>query len=807
MISKIYHQTFINIFVMKVRIILLLLVFGLLFDSCRDDKPIYDDAPDRERMTMLAWRDTGFTDTDAENGRTCGPLMPNKLYLVWYGIDGCAGYHVRIRLSVMGGTLGGADSWVPANQVQDFIVNDPNQLDLLLENLQYGTQYRIAIRTLSKKGVFPTKDNLWTAAYENDPYHSKWYGYGDANQRDHCFELATFARQGLPEIMTYSDRTETSVRLNFVLAWDDVIKTSGNEGFGKQPTDAAYIALNPYLELETGPDGRKRFVADYVELIPTTTSSPRPDDIPLTEADKTRGYIEVTGLTPNVQYIVNLVNRNVADNITQWDAYYNTQMIRMRGPIGEPIVIPHELYTAKPNAETGVVSNNEKVVEEFSKKHNACRIDEFILDFNNDTELAEGTVFLLEAGKTYFINNTVRISKGITLKGADPNNRSTVLMGGIFYDAYGENFLDYDQSRATGVRAYNFSFGRAAQSGEIGSITLSDIVIENINFQALNWYNYDNRSYIKNAGSGMPNYFINQDAQAMPFNAESFQLRNCDFQGMGRGFIRIQGASRKLIEKFIIDNCLIYNCGGYDDGGGGYPFISGDGTSHSNIFTDISITNTTFVNSPYGSIFGESANPNPWPTGYVWNVNFSNNTLINHNPRATERLIFNLQYPPAFSKFTAKKNLIVICPAKGESAEKYFCAGMRIRDHSGSGRGNVSFDIAENYSTNVFPGTATSIFNNYAFTEVSSGAGIDGGTRNVGGMAALYIEDGFNDGFPSLAPDELMVDPYPLGQLRSLLGYKHNVPDGLYFKNTPAVKSHPIYTKGIGAPRWREKVQ
>ena len=799
---------------MKVRNYFILFVFCFALFSCKDDKTNYDDVSERVRMTMFAWRDTGFPDRgddEVELGRVSGRLMPNKIFLLWHGVEEAVGYHVRIRMSVMGGTLGGAITWTyencsPEAGGGDFIIDDPKQVSLLIEDLQYGTPYRVAIRTLSSKGVWPTADNIYTPVYEDDPYHSHWYGYGDASQRDHNLEIATFPREGLPEIITYQDRTETSVRINFVLAWDDVINAPGNSGFGVAPESPDYIMLNPFLEFEEGPDGRLRFVVDHVSLIPTNDPNAT-IIIPLTEEDKTRGYLEISGLTPNVQYIVNLVNSNIWDHGVRWNAYYNTQMIRMRGPTGDPIVIPHELYEALPD-EFGQISNNERVREAFSRKYNAARIDLFIDSFMDDTELAEGTVFMLEAGKTYFIENTVRISKGLTLKGpdGDRDNRPIVLMGGIHNTEDGY-LLDYDPTRVNGIRAYNFSFGRPPRSGEIGSITLSDIIIENIRFEVPNWYNYDNRSYpqggvlpppIAMGGTGTPNYFINQDAQAMAFNAESFQLRNCDFQGMGRGFIRIQGASRKIIEKFVIDNCLIYNCGAYDDAGSGYPFIAGDGTRHSNIFQNISITNTTIVSSPYGSIFGEGANPSGgWPAGYTWDVTFSNNTLINHSPRSSGRPILALQNPPPNSKFTVHKNLIIICPSQGEDATNYYCAGMLVGTHPEG----IIYDFFDNYSTDVFPGssTNTSIFTSHPFNNLTTGAGTIG---NVHGATELEIKLGY----PSISPWELMIDPYPAGRIRTPLGHKHNVPDGLYFRDNALVRSHPIVTREIGAPRWRERL-
>ena len=59
-------------------------------------------------------------------------------------------------------------------------------------------------------------------------------------------------------------------------------------------------------------------------------------------------------------------------------------------------------------------------------------------------------------------------------------------------------------------------------------------------------------------------------SNGMAVTLQSFELRNCSFQRMIRGFVRVQGTNRKNFEKFIVENCLFYNCGYYDNAGSGY---------------------------------------------------------------------------------------------------------------------------------------------------------------------------------------------------------------------------------------------
>ena len=57
-----------------------------------------------------------------------------------------------------------------------------------------------------------------------------------------------------------------------------------------------------------------------------------------------------------------------------------------------------------------------------------------------------------------------------------------------------------------------------------------------------------------------------------------------------------------------------------------------------------------------------------------------------------------------------------------------------------------------------------------------------------------------------IAPENLMVDPYPKGKKVGanwdVNAHIYNV-NGLRYKNTAEVTNHPIYTKGIGDLRWR----
>jgi len=821
MVINMLKMKILNLFDMKAKYFLLFFVFclaGISFNSCKDDKEIYNNVSEREFMTQFRHYDNFRNDgrlspADQINRASesppygCGNLFnegkPNSLYLIWYGVEGCLGYHVRIKSSLTG--VGeGQNRWSPEAAILDTIIYDPAQITLVVENLQYGFLHDCAIRVLSKKGLAPSKNVFYTPAYENDPYHSYWYGYGGGQHRPNYCRVYTAPRFGVPTtVVRYGERGEDGT-------WVDVVVNLNAKAW--LPGGAANPNgdnLNPLIEIE---EETSLFKATYVILEPQVMGDNRPEtktkyfgtDIivnnnPSDETNYGIATVRFDGLTKNVMYMINVVNDN--PEMIKWDRLYNTAMVRMKGDPLPPMTIEHQLYTAQPNTE-GVITADEVALEALSKKHNACRIDQVLNSYMDDNNYPEDSEFQLEPGKTYFINSGIEISKGLRLRCDDPNNRATVLMGIGFITTGNAIMVDYDKNRLNGqgVRASNFSFGRNPRAGEMGSINISEIVFENIDFQVTNGYNFDNIDYVPGASTGLPNYFINQSASAMNFSCDKFEVRNCDFQGFHRGFIRTQGGNAQRFKEFTLDGILVYNCGAYDDAGRGYSVIAGaNNNANACLFANMTIKNSSFVNSPYHALFSETGD-NVWPEGDVWNVTLENNTFLNFSTRSesnNQRVLFELLYPPPHSKFTIKNNLFIICPAKGETPDNYHSAGIRILRHPEG----FKWDIANNYSTNVFPGASTSIFRHRAFNSTTESAGIDGGSYNIGGLSALEILLGS----PSLAPEELMKDPYPLGFLRTKLGHKHNI-EGLYYQNTDKVRNHPIVINKIGDPRWSKNL-
>ena len=139
----------------------LMLLSTLSFGSCKDDDSLSAE-DQREFMTMFRKDDnTGRGDSDPYASKTITVNgHENSVHLYWYGVEDCAGYEIKYALQP-NVSSGLATDWEnPDNIIEDIVVG-PDQLDLVINNLEYSTDYRFAIRTLSKKG---------------EGYHSKWYG-------------------------------------------------------------------------------------------------------------------------------------------------------------------------------------------------------------------------------------------------------------------------------------------------------------------------------------------------------------------------------------------------------------------------------------------------------------------------------------------------------------------------------------------------------------------------------------------------------------------------------------------------------
>ncbi len=717
---------------MKNKIILICMFLAIIFtgimQSCEPDEELNatDEELNREFMAMFRYEGNTGKSYDPY---ACKVVNTNDMYLVWNGINDAAGY--RIQMKIQSGL------WeVPEDILLDTIVG-PDVLKMTIEDLQYSTKHCFAIQTLSPLG---------------EQYNSKWYGKGDTGHNDDRAEWEMGERLGIPEVMNALDVTENSMRVVF----------------DRTVYDKDTTVLNPSFQY----DENDKFLLDEITIQPASDNRELPgQDFKLTQADLDNGYIDVYGLEANAMYVVNGLNNKVE---RYWDRLYNTVMVRMRGQVGEPILIPH------------IVDTTDVAIE-----YNASRLDTILNNYVQDNSLAEGTIFLLEGGKNYYLGSNPVLAKGLVLKSDDPNNRAKVFMG-----------LGWNEDDPLQGNNHNFQLGRAAAPGEIGGIRVADVILSDIDFSAPFAYSYFNHPPTK---PNSRNYFVNQNSASMPFTCSKFEVKNCSFQGMVRGWFRTQGTSRQTIESIVIDNCMFHDMGMYSSDGRGYPFITGDAKSPTtNIFQNIVITNNSFVGISLDHLMREQHNLD-WAPYVSWNITIENNTFLNAFSITSGRYLVELRYPPANSTFTIRKNLFILVK-KPDDLRELNQSGMDIR----SFRPGIVFDIADNYSTaatsadgSVEYWTGDEVFSRDPFSGVSRGAGYNGGELNVGGLEATKVITGPTP----IAPENLMVDPYPKGKKVTNTHWdsdchEYNL-DGLYFQNTDEVHNHPIYTKGIGDLRWR----
>lgn len=741
---------------------LLLTAATFLLPSCSDDKATGDDEYSSERLFMPMFRryqntndgeDDPYRCAIASELTDCSSNHVNDVMLYWYGVEGAESYRIKAKIQ---GT-----EW-DRDEVLDTIVS-ADVLEMLHEDLQYSVGYSYAIKAISPKG---------------EAYDSKWYGYGDGSHQNDYMTITTGDRYDVPSVFWVENVTESSMRVYF-----DNTAEAGYETSYSEFLDAGCEVV----------DGK--YVFDEISIVPSA-DNPTLASLyhTMTAQDYANGYVDFDGLESNGSYIVTGQNNSVS---RYYDRQYNKISVRMVGETGDPILI--EWYCDP---------NDTILSQAYASDLSACRIDTVLENYMSDNTIAEGQVYYLEGGKTYYTQSNVAITKGFTLETnpediAAGKGRATVLLGVGSTDADGNT-----------ANTNNFMLCRNALSAAENGVmfVIQPITFNEINFSVHKYHNYlDKNGTDGNSDYSISaNYFINMYSQGLSFSLSELNVTNCTFSGMIRGFIRFQGPNRQVIEHFTVDGCVFYDCGLYDTNGRGYSWFAGPGNNkNSNFFQNLTITNNSFIDCPRHALVSENGNL-AWPTGTTWNILIENNTFINFSPRSSSTshgLIFETRYAPSGSTIALRKNLFVMVRKGDSDSRNLYMKGMRIDTR------DISYDFSDNYATTVPDWTTTNLidglFTGYAFSDTSYGAGYQNGALNAGGMDEVRIKFGDNaNGNESdavgyqLTPEELFKDPTPLATEGYKDMYRHNV-DGFYYNNTSKVTSHPIYTKNIGDPRWK----
>ena len=782
--------------------IMLLLLAGTsaLMVSCKDDdKNGSSTNTDRQFMTMFICDNTRGKGSDYPYNCGLDGAYPhgNTIHLYWYGVKDCAGYQVQMAL--MPKVTGGSEAWAKIQGTSDLLVDTilgANVLDMIIPDLQYKTDYRFAIRALSKL------DRNIKGDQSSFEHASNWYGHGNGRQWQEYLGIQTNERYPTPGAI-YVDESQTTENEMYVY----FNKNIDDLGLGTSEEDQS--TLKAYYENfnidENGNLGYSVLTVSPSPNNPNSTVDSKWKYYKITDEDFNRGYVKVTGLTPNSVYVIDVIDPRVKVAV---DAKYNTLTKRSDGKPGEPILLSYEELYAQAASLPLPDDENVKRTDVFAlatDKYQAAPITPALYDFISNTQYAEGQTFYLEGGKTYYMDGNDITCKGFVLatrpEDVAQGKRARVICG------IGKHSR-YDQ--ATNGEQWNggpysmFMFGRQPEAGEGGEIRMKKLAFYDIDFDNPEAFNYGDN--VAGLGGITGNYFFNMYSNGMAVTLDSLVIENCTFKRLVRGFIREQGANYKVWNHVLIKNNLFMDCGYYNQGAGGYCWIHGSGQNvASNLYKDMKVIENTFYDCPFPSFFAEQSEID-WTSG-SWNITFSNNTLINFNTRA-DGSIFKMRGLPNGSIFNVKNNLIVLCKKPGDQRVlAQWGADIRNTQTMPDGSaGKVTLNFENNWSTNNDL-TNGSIFSNSAWTATSNNFGklVKDGNATLNGTLEVNVAD--------ISATDLMEQPCPphialtandqnMHRADALDGTSNSTYNvNLYFKNT----NNEIYTNNVGAARWRNK--
>jgi len=772
--------------------------------GCKDDDNNGSSTnTDRQFMTMFITDNTRGKGSDYPYNSGLDGAYPhgNTIHLYWYGVKDCAGYQIQMALQPK--VSGGSEAWAKIQGTSDLLVNKivgPDQLDMVIKDLQYSTDYRFAIRALSKLD----ENNI------NDPssfaHASNWFGHGNGRQWQEYLGIKTKDRYPTPFVVyvNQAETTENTMNVYFNRTIDDVGLTTSEEDVDKKKSFYENFNID-----SDGKFGYKYLTVKPSPNNPNSTVDEKWKKYEIKEEDFAQGYVTITGLTPNSVYVIDVVDPTVAVDI---DAKYNTGTYRSGGKPGEPILLKHDELLATQNT-AALVNNDESRANTYAlaSEYNAAPLSPTLYDFISNTKLAEGQEFQLEGGKTYYIDGNDITCKGFILR-TNPDDvkegkRAKVICG------IGKNSKVYDNPNGEQWQgSYTcFMFGRQPEAGEGGEIYMKELAFYDIDFDCPKAFNYgDNLAGI---GVVSGNYFFNMYSDGMAVTLESLVIENCSFKRMVRGFIREQGANYKVWNNVLIKNNLFLDCGYYNQGAGGYCMIAGSGNNvNSNLYKNFVCTENTFYDSPFPAFISEEKEIN-WKAG-AWNITFTNNTLINFNTRA-DGSIFKMRNLPNGSVFNVQNNLFILCKKPGDQRQlQMWGADIRgTQTLSNGSAGIVDLNFSNNWSTNNDL-TNGSIFSSRQWTSTSNNFAklVKDGKARLNGVLKAKTYEALEVSVANISATDLMEQPCPpyvatsandrnMHRADALDGTATDFNVNLNFKNF----DNEIVNNNVGASRWRVK--
>ncbi len=761
---------------MKKIIYFLAALIALTATSCKDDDVVFNNTEDLDRMPMPMFRRKYNTNISEEADMYASKVIDgtyNAIQLHWYGVEGAAGYQLRYRLGV--GSGGNTDedrynNWDPANNPDVHEIElSPDQLHYEFYNLEYNKVYSFAIRALHPDG--------------KEEHHSLWYGYGGGQEWEDYMQIQTKERYVTPYGIETREKDYDGFKVLLNLNWD-------RTKYSRQDADT----IEDRFRIENNQLCATHLIITPSSSNPNATVPSNFAKYRISDTDRQNGFIQVTGLDRSSLYSVVLYDENNERAEFDSDKYYKALNYRTKGDPGKPIKFYHKVTTE-------VYTDPDSIWNVGERKYQACRLDTLIENFNGDSELAEGQEFLLEGGKAYYIRTNQSINKGFTLK-TDPadilagKGRAKVYLGGI-------------ARSGDAVQACNWNLGKQPAPTDLDApIAIEKVIFQDIDFEVPEAINLGGSQADYGYGNLTANYFANMYSNGLGVEFESFELRNCTFQGMIRGFFRIQGPNKKVFDKLIFDNCVFFNQGYYDNNGSGYSWVAGAGNNaEDNVFKGFELTNCTFYDSPRRSIVYDNGKDVAWSSDVQWNVKIENNTFINFSTRSSGRYFFDMKYVPGGSKFSFKRNLICLAADANDKRNLHQSACLL---ETVNGTGEIYIDVCDNYSTGcraehlVEDGILTAA----KFTANSKSFGAHQESFAPGitlndlavhvGSTPLMSTDLFNDPNPRYHAKDA-ADLHP--DLHSIDA--NEIWTRLQYKNDLKVTTHEIYRNNIGDQRWK----
>lgn len=778
----------------KILLYSLMFMTSMTFWSCKDDDDNGGTSSDRLARPMFITEEITNSSSYEYN---CKVVDLNNISLNWYTVNDAVAY--EIKWAIQPYVSAGEQAWIDTENGVDgkslaghIVISDPKQYNVLVEHLQYQTQYMFAIRALNsfdatgyslyygQNGVYDILGS-GDANWKNDSKNSNWYGVGNLREWADFYRPSTDARYEVPFVVQASEITKTGMHLtlnrSIAKGYSDDQLTTFREHFNFLDADKTILKID-YLTVTASistPNAKENPVYTHYEIPESAW-----DENNICELD-------IDGLSENSVYVIDVWDKTITIPV---DACYNSTMKRTKGDPAPPILLTHV-----PTATSTQANFDGEITGDISQ-WNSMELDQIIADYCASNESAENQVFYLEGGKAYHFAQNPSVYKGLTLR-TNPEDvaqgkRAKLYLGGLLKLNGNSTFC-------------NFMIGRQPNAGENSTITLD---IDSVRFMDLDVDcpyagNYGSATEGGSGASG--NYFMNMYSNGMGVNVNYLEWSNCTFQGIVRGFFRTQGSNDFYFQKIVLKDCQFYNGGYYQQNGGGFNYFHCDhGTKpKSNILKNIEISGCVFYDSPHGALITDNNKNNTWDESVRWNIDVHHNTFVNWLTRSNS-VIINTRYVPGGSELGFHDNVVILTKDPADINRNMGSAGWDVRNiQGGDGTGVVTFNIYNNWTTDDEWNTNGQPFAANALNAKSNAPG-----KFLSTSIYPYGEEELTVHLEAgMKATDLMVSPNPqhfIGETASYVDHRTETGiDGLYYQQTPAVLNSGIYKSGAGAAMLR----